>query len=321
MSDEMQKKTKGAYVPPHRRSKETQTKKGVTADPTNNTQSTQDASVFLAAFTRVCCINLPQRNDRWNDLISGLSSLLANSPASKFVAKVERCEAINGVQVLEQKEDGILLDDMPELEWNATQNAVYDKHISLPMIKMMTPGEVGCAMSHVALWRQLANDTDPAATMLILEDDAVFYHGKGGRRHSGGEQYLKAFASFWKGLPSDWDIVYLGFSDRGERIPVDSTFSSQSVEINLFRPTYGFHTHAYALTQSAAAKLLSHLPVTGPLDVWLADNIWFGLGVYCGVVANEGWQGTGAYLVTQNRKGKDSNIIQSGRRLAGDGKE
>ena len=85
------------------------------------------------------------------------------------------------------------------------------------------------------------------------------------------------------------------------------------IEISIFRPSYGFHTHAYALKASAAARLLSNLPVTGPLDVWLADNKWFGLNVYCAIVANEGWKGQGAPLIGQRRHDISSDISQSGR--------
>ena len=164
--------------------------------------------------------------------------------------------------------------------------------------------------------------------------------------------FLTAYHLAWTQLPEDWDIWYLGFSDRGERLPVEDLFEvpkkshhhhhhhrdnndgpstagtssptiiAPSLKIEVFRPTYGFHTHAYVLNVRAAKTLLAHLPVQGPLDVWLADNDWFGLNVYCSVIANEGWQNTGAWLVTQNRKpikieqtsGFDSDIHQSGRK-------
>ena len=181
----------------------------------------------------------------------------------------------------------------------------------------MTPGEVGCAMSHVRLWAQLEANNTENPTMLILEDDSVFYtrKSKTTRRNSSPSAFVDALSSVWKVLPSDWDILYLGFSDRGERKYID-TDSGDGIEIRLFRPTYGFHTHAYALKKSAASILLSNLPVNGPLDVWLADNEWFGLNVYCSVVANEGWKSQGASLISQRRHDTKSDIGQSGRGLS-----
>jgi GR25 family glycosyltransferase involved in LPS biosynthesis len=238
------------------------------------------------------------------------------------------------------------------LEWDATRNAQWDPHIdlsSLPSsrIKTLSPGEVGCALSHIQLWtlavETLQHDRD---AILILEDDAVFYYNTSDNNHnhhhtqqqqqqqkqqsssSSSKQQPRSFETLfdqaWKELPSDWDIWYLGFSDRGERIPVDNNnntnnnnddSSSSSSVLQWFRPTYGFHTHAYALTKRAASHLLSRLPIVGPIDVWLADNQWFDLHVYCCVVKNEGWKGTGKYLITQDRRrGEQSNIVQSGRK-------
>jgi GR25 family glycosyltransferase involved in LPS biosynthesis len=235
------------------------------------------------------------------------------------------------------------------LEWDATQNSLYDKHIQPPMSKRLSPGEVGCAMSHISLWRELASSNNENATMLILEDDAVFYqqprqdkntpprhrgqqsgsNARGGARQeleesAGGAGFVDAFSSLWSQVPKDWGIVYLGFSDRGDRKPVvnkknnndDGSCDPAADDVIIFRPTYGFHTHAYALSKVAACVLLSNLPVVGPLDVWLADNQWFGIDVYCGLVANEGWKGRGACLVSQDRSksgGFKSDIDQSGR--------
>ena len=180
--------------------------------------------------------------------------------------------------------------------------------------------------------------------MLIFEDDAAFL-GNGGNSNASNnanvnDRFLRAFEKAYKILPKDWDIFYLGFSDRGERKDViDSSLLSSSLStssssststgenlnddtsnlvVHLFTPTYGFHTHAYAIRKSAAKKLLHNLPVVGPIDVWLADNAWFGLNVYCSIVANEGYKNTGSPLVYQDRsmivsgKGK-SSVGQSGR--------
>jgi GR25 family glycosyltransferase involved in LPS biosynthesis len=182
------------------------------------------------------------------------------------------------------------------------------------MNKRMAPGEVGCAMSHAKLWRILEERQNVQDTMLILEDDAVFYNNErnGNRRRN----FLNAFTNVWNGLPSDWHILYLGLSPRGARIPVNiKTEETQKMplDVHLFRPTYGFHTHAYALSKTAASTLLSNGPITGPVDVWLADNKWFGLNVYCAVVANEGYNNEGASLISQQRHKSVSDIRQSGR--------
>lgn len=61
-----------------------------------------------------------------------------------------------------------------------------------------TPGAFGCALSHLALWRQ-AIDTGHALT--VAEDDAVF-------RHDFHDQQARALAA----LPPDWEFVLWGWN-------------------------------------------------------------------------------------------------------------
>jgi GR25 family glycosyltransferase involved in LPS biosynthesis len=201
----------------------------------------------------------------------------------------------------------------------------------------------------VAIWKELVESSNDNNSKYcwILEDDAVFTTTTTSRNHTNtsnnnnnSNRFISAFDKAWRQLPHDWDILYLGFSSRGERDyvhqPFDKvsqqppyrrnnndshdTYDDNSFVVELYRPEYGYHTHAYVITKDAAKTLLEHLPVTGPLDVWLADNQWFQLNVYCSVIANEGWKrqdGTyeGALLVSQDRgKGAVSDVSASARR-------
>jgi len=373
-------------------------------------------------FTFVCCINLDHRFDRWDDFVKRLERLsrtASNSNRNNDSAistrnkhtnfAVQRVSAVDGKAVVRMLEeggnhrdeeisellhlDGLLrqyatVDDVlaklvPARHWDATRNAKWDKHVRPPFEnKTLTPGEIGCAMSHAKLWMEFArgyNNSNGAPnasaskdekdereegegatekrkcrTMLILEDDADFYRRDRGRLTPTGPGTSKSassgivgfddvFRDLWNRVPEDWDILYLGLSDRGERLFVGQESKEETEKgeagggadddgggddenrrinneeplVRIFRPTYGFHTHAYAITDRAAAILVEHLPVVGPLDVWLADNNWFGMNVYVGVVANDGWNNQGAQLVFQARRGSakksNSDIDQSGR--------
>eukprot|EP00550_Attheya_septentrionalis_P004532 CAMPEP_0198285344 /NCGR_PEP_ID=MMETSP1449-20131203/4668_1 /TAXON_ID=420275 /ORGANISM="Attheya septentrionalis, Strain CCMP2084" /LENGTH=337 /DNA_ID=CAMNT_0043982749 /DNA_START=175 /DNA_END=1188 /DNA_ORIENTATION=- len=275
-----------------------------------------DIKVLCNACTYIYCINLKERSDKWERF-----QRRAQRIGKPFLDKVKRFEAIDGKELFQSDDREGILDGQVAMEWDATQNAQYSRKAN-PGLRCMTPGEVGCAMSHIKLWKMLADqEGDPkTTTMLILEDDAVFATVKERSRFSA------AFCNAWKQVPSDWGFFYLGLSDRGERTNIDShqegssRFSDRvsSPEIQLYRPKYGFHTHAYIITKATAQTLLQdHLPIVGPIDVWLADNQWFQIPVYCAVIANEGWRredGTyeGAELVIQNRgKGSKSDIQQS----------
>mmetsp|Transcript_2840 Transcript_2840/g.7796 ORF Transcript_2840/g.7796 Transcript_2840/m.7796 type:complete len:435 (-) Transcript_2840:670-1974(-) len=364
---------------------------------------------FCNAFSFVRCINLSDRPEQWNRFRHHVRQIGSGC----FLKKVERFDAVDGREVFRQARDKAMAEvndadndvDNPiettagvtitakaspldlnpisrievdvTLEWNTTQNSLWDRHVAPGMTRRMTAGEVGCALSHVSLWKKLVkmeaiidekssnreigdaqnpNDgnaktelTQSFLSMLIFEDDAAFFQRKRHQKRSKRQylrtnkeykyenkpledSFLRAFRRAYTMLPEDWDIFYLGISDRGERRDLVSgriasvycregeieEFSDDENEeelvVQLFRPTYGFHTHAYAIRQSAAEKLLLELPVVGPIDVWLADNQWFGLKVYCAIIANEGWKKTGAPLIDQDRTcATTSSVGHSGR--------
>jgi len=330
---------------------------------------TADQLVLRTAFDAVFGINLPERHDKWQTLLRRVQSVdpsrqpvqADNDKGSRpaFADQIVRFEAVRGQDVLDGNHP--LADQLPrivQLKWDATKNAKFSKRVHQAdgdLQKTMSAGEVGCAFSHVQLWKRLLELRDQQECdtvksnpiMLILEDDIVFtkWPAPKGRssdrfrntpnRHS-VHRFVSAFAKAWRQLPDDWSILYLGFSSRGERFYVTDdqetantketrnspvTFDAKTrdsrrsvdndddLKVRIYRPTYGFHTHAYAINAKAASTLLEHLPVVGPIDVWLADNAWFGLRVYAAVIANEGWQlDDGSYegtnLISQDRQRK-----------------
>jgi len=337
-----------SYVPPHRRGRDASSSgksgslnggprsRGSRAAGLLKAVATLDqiradaeTSLFANAFTYVRCINLKGRTEQWERFLYH-----AGRMGPQFLRRVERFEAIDGKAAVASDQKEWLGKDVA-LEWDTTQNSRWDRHVTPGETRHLTPGEIGCALSHVALWQELAmsteivdgaddlNTTNPRHTsMLILEDDATLLHPErgGNFRDCNPEKPLSAvrfriaFRKAWDLIPADWDIFYLGFSDRGERRELLRSESSgvDNVTIELFKPEYGFHTHAYAIKPSAARVLLDNLPVVGPIDVWLADNAWFDLRVYSAKVKGDGYKNLGANLICQNRV-DESSIPQSGR--------
>lgn len=272
---------------------------------------------FEIPNTRICCINLPARTDKWQSVQMEARRVGGDA----FCRQIKRFNAVDGRQWLQEvnANDDDDQNWMVQVEWDATQNAEWSHRVT-PGLRTMTDGEVGCALSHVMLWKQLVNQVDNDATtnMLILEDDCTFCaRGKQTRFPQAMEKTLQL-------LPEDWGILYLGFSARGPRqfvndLNVDDTSDDpiRDPPIRLYQPTYGFHTHAYMITKVAAECLLESFPVKGPIDVWLADNQWFGIPTYCSVIANEGWYNEetemyeGANLVGQKKWKLSSDVDQS----------
>lgn len=123
----------------------------------------------------------------------------------------------------------------------------------------LTPGEIGCALSHIGVWKKVVRDESAA---VILEDDA---------------EILSSFKRFYfKDLPlflQRCDIVKfegLFFKHTSLSGPVLYNGSSTKLIVT-FRPTLG--AAGYALTRRGAAALLSRaakIKLTLPIDYLLA---------------------------------------------------
>lgn len=108
---------------------------------------------------------------------------------------------------------------------------------------------------------------------LILEDDAVIdphpkIKGKYANPHIKKlikKNFLQRVKEIEDKIPSDFDICYLGYSGK--------TFK-RSVKKILVRPQYVWQLHAYLLSPKGAAKLLSKLPVSAPVDNFIATLIY-----------------------------------------------
>ena len=134
--------------------------------------------------------------------------------------------------------------------------------------RTMTPGEIACAMSHMNVWREVCSGR--GRRVLILEDDAV-------PCPAGLPLVGKALDE----LPHSWELLYLGY-DRNEKVTLRRRFDRLvytalgaaglfylgAREASRMLPApYSTHlrraglhdqTHAYALTPSAAERLLRY---------------------------------------------------------------
>ena len=118
---------------------------------------------------------------------------------------------------------------------------------------------VGCALSHILLWAQLACETSAVESYLILEDDMRF----------GCEDWANALQDALGALPDDVDVAMLGgilpsnravyadaiasVNDVWSRITPNTLFTKSSV------PVFHHCTYSYYLTKQGAKKLLRAL--------------------------------------------------------------
>ncbi len=155
----------------------------------------------------------------------------------------------------------------------ANHYAGVEFHPSLPTHMMLTPSKLACWYSHMSAIARFAGQAhDPQGAALFLEDDIDMER-----------DIHQSVELAWSFLPSGWDIVFLGklylvslLHGAHEYTPLGHCWSNEShypalikiqrleslgvsSEITIHPSFAPKCTHAYALSQSGARRLLLHL--------------------------------------------------------------
>lgn len=134
----------------------------------------------------------------------------------------------------------------------------------------LTPGAVGCYLSHMQAWGHVAASGKPFG--LVFEDDAAI-----------PPDVLDHFTTAAPPSPN-WDIVLLGYEGDG-----------QAAGPGLLKMSRFLRLHAYAITAEAASRLCaSALPIRQQVDWEVSAHIAKGLRVF-GLSPSRvkvAWQGT-----------------------------
>jgi GR25 family glycosyltransferase involved in LPS biosynthesis len=158
--------------------------------------------------------------------------------------------------------------------------AIYGKDIDYssfisPRVEMnMTPGMVGCFLSHLEVYKNILNGDKQFA--LVFEDDARMIRNI---QKSVIETILQI-------IPSDWDIVLLGYD-------VSNPVHHKIVQFNGYIKPYGFYgTHAYLINKTGAEKLLKlvKMPFTNQIDHEMGELCELGLMNVYGIQRPVVWQ-------------------------------
>jgi GR25 family glycosyltransferase involved in LPS biosynthesis len=190
-----------------------------------------------AYFDATYVINLAKRPDRLHRSLAQHQRL--GLPSQRFAA-------VDGESLRAHEIDPRLI----ALSYDTSENARWDRHVQAGQMRQLSAGEIGCALSHVALWRLM--QVRQFERLLILEDDIRFR-----------SDFAAALPVYWRQLPAAWDIVFLGQHAVAE---------CEQLDANLTRPRYQFGAFAYVLSRRGASRLLAALPVRGPLDNFVADQ-------------------------------------------------
>lgn len=135
---------------------------------------------------------------------------------------------------------------------NINRNDVKDLIDNKFLVKIPN-GVLGCSLSHIKIWQKVAKSN--YNNVLILEDDIII-----------PKNFWYLFNEYYKKLPPNWDIVYLGGSNIYGKLINDKIL----LPINNIKNrgnTVNLGTYAYLIKKKTAIRLLKEvLPINKDFD-------------------------------------------------------
>ena len=187
-------------------------------------------------FDKIIYINLDRRPDRNQNVIEQLKKLNLYSMSERF-------SAVDGKK--------LNLDDIDSKI--ITKQGIEDAKKANVLYIPLTPGAIGCAMSHRAIYEKIVNEN--IARCLILEDDITFV-----------DDFNKKIEELEKEITYDYDLFFLGYHG----------VSQYDVNLPRTNNTYKFITiyglFGYIVTKKGAQKLLDLYPITLQIDSEITKN-------------------------------------------------
>lgn len=208
---------------------------------------------------RICVINLDRQIDRWRHVQRELR-VLRDTTERPLLAMTRRFSAVDA----RYYEGPPSIKELLPRYTLAEQLFVDPNPLIPPKVCVenqpiyMTPQEVAVALSHIGVWKTIAESE--SCYTLVLEDDAYFRRG-----------FARTFEKVWAELmrharrSTPFDILYLSYEEA------QAGARRRNSDSNLvFIPLGGmWQLSGYVLSKKGARKLLDLLPVRGPVDLWI----------------------------------------------------
>lgn len=186
-------------------------------------------------------INMDADRDRLNEFDTMMAACNWN---------YERFPAVNGKQLMGSWEH---ITDAHQYEKLRDLLALKKRYVQ--DTTWLSHGEIGCLLSHVCLWEDVANNPEKNR-IAIFEDDA--------RTHVDGNTVYNLLTDFYQHLEAnnipEPDMLYLGKA-------LDDCLSYEKVWGHVYRSKSPLCLHAYIITKVGAQKLLSRAPFRHAIDV------------------------------------------------------
>jgi len=204
-------------------------------------------------INKVFIINLDRQKERWRLIQEELKHVPTtnNKNLLNFSERLSAIDAKNQtlntdkITPFYKLEDQYFVDPNPQL-----LNLIREKEVNINL----TEQEIAVALSHITIWKKIVNEN--IYNSLILEDDVYFENKFSKKLNSLWEEIIKSKIEF--------DLIYLSYKK------VDFNPDIKKISNNLSIPIRGIWWFSgYILSNKGAKKLLSKLPVIGPIDLWI----------------------------------------------------
>lgn len=186
-------------------------------------------------FKRIYVINLKRRPDRWK---SSYNQLISNGFLPENIVRINAVDSHD----LYLKNPNYLKTILSENAFLKLNIKKRDSH------EQLSVGAVGCALSHISVWRDMVENNIPGA--FVFEDDIEFCKG-----------FPEKFELRWRNVPGNWNLVFLGY--RNSR-------RSRRINRYIMKPQKLMLTHSYIIDTRGAEILLNDaLPISVQVDAYM----------------------------------------------------
>jgi Glycosyltransferase involved in LPS biosynthesis len=208
---------------------------------------------------RIYVINLDRRPDRWIEIERELSRVV-NAEGVLLKDMTVRCSAVDAKDISESplvSEEIYPFYTLEDQLFVEPQPRVLPERVELNRLIPMTVQEIAVALSHIGIWRQIAEGKLEYA--LVLEDDVWFQNGFARQLDQAWEELISH-----EELKGSLDLLYLSYKE------VMNGAQKVFISKNIFCPVRGlWYLSGYILSRRGASELLKRLPCRGPVDLWI----------------------------------------------------
>jgi GR25 family glycosyltransferase involved in LPS biosynthesis len=182
-------------------------------------------------INKIYYINLDRRTDRYEHINNELKKI-------NYIGPIEKISAIDGKTLNINNLSNTLITD-------EGKNDALDKNKG--MYYILTPGAVGCALSHLNIYNKIIEEIDDNNYVLILEDDITI-----------DNNFMNKLNNYINKMPQ-FDILFLGYHHT------DANLEENENEI-YGKPNKIWGLFGYLINKKAAIEIKKIFPLIYQID-------------------------------------------------------